>query len=365
EPIDLVEEVLRLEGYDSIPAELPKAPAGRGLTREQRLRRRLGRAVADAGWVELSSYPFISPADLDALQLPADDPRRDALALANPVSEHDSHLRTTLLPALLAALARNVGRGEPDVGLYEIGAAYLPAAERPVAPRVPATARPSEDELAALEAALPAQPLRFAAAVTGRRELAGHWGPGRAADWSDVVELARLACRTLGAPPPVVTAATGAPFHPGRCAQIAVGGVVVGRAGELHPRAIAATGVPARTCVVELDLAPVFAAAVDVVPAPALSLYPAATVDLALVVPAGTAAATVEEALRSGAGRLLEDVRLFDVYRGAQVAPDHVSLAYTLTLRDTERTLTDDDVLVARTAALAAAAAATGAALRS
>lgn len=363
-PIDLVEEVLRLEGYDSIPSQLPTAPAGRGLTRDQRLRRRLGRAIADAGYVEVSSYPFMSPAALDALQLDAGDPRREALALANPISDHDSHLRTTLLPALLDAVARNVGRGRPDVGLYEVGAAYLPGTERPAAPRVSAAGRPTDAELAALEAALPAQPLRFAAAVTGQRELAGHWGPGRAADWSDAVELARTVCRAVGAPAPTLTAAALAPFHPGRCAQIEVGGIVIGHAGELHPRAVEATGVPARTCVLEIDLAPVFAAAVDVVPGPVLSTYPAATVDVALVVAAGTAAAEVEAALRAGAGGLLEDIRLFDVYRGAQVGDGRVSLAYALSLRAPDRTLTDDEVLAVRDAAVAAAAARTGASLR-
>lgn len=363
-PIDLVEEVLRLEGFDSIPSVLPLAPAGRGLTRDQRLRRRLGRVVADAGYVEVSSYPFMSPADLDALQLVADDPRRDSLALANPVSDHDSHLRTTLLPALLTALARNVGRGQGDVGVFEIGAAYLPGADRPAAPRVSAAHRPSDADLAALQAALPDQPLRFAAAVTGRRELPGHWGPGREADWSDVVELARTVCRAVGAPPPIVVAAAMEPFHPGRCARIEIGGTAVGFTGELHPRVVAAMGLPARTCALELDLLPVFAAAIDVVPAPEISIYPAASVDIALVVDARTPAADVEAALRAGAGPLLEGIRLFDIYRGAQVSSGQRSLGYSLRFRAPDRTLTDEDVLAARDAALAAAAQRTGSVLR-
>ena len=363
--VDLVEEVLRLEGLDSIPSILPTAPAGRGLTRDQRLRRRLGRAIAAAGYVEVSSYPFMSPTDIDALGLPADDARRNALALANPVSERDSHLRTTLLPGLLAALARNVGRGTLDVSLYEIGAAYLPGAQRPAAPRVSAAWRPSDSELAALQAALPDQPVRFAGAVTGQRELAGHWGPGRAADWSDVVELARTVCRAVGAPLATITAAHVAPFHPGRCAEIAIGSTVVGYAGELHPRSVAAFGVPARTCIVEIDLAPVFAAALDVVPASEISMYPAASVDVALVVDVGTPAADVGAALREGAGALLEDIRLFDVYRGVQLPQGQVSLAYSLQFRAPDRTLTDAELLVARDAAVEAARRATGAAMRS
>ncbi|MEO6713328.1 MAG: phenylalanine--tRNA ligase subunit beta [Mycobacteriales bacterium] len=364
DPIDLVEEVLRLEGYDSIPSELPTAPAGRGLTRDQRLLRRLGRAIADAGYVEVSSYPFVSLADLDALQLAADDPRRTALALANPVSDHDSHLRTTLLPALLSALVRNVSRGQVDVGLFELGAVYLPGTDRPAAPRTSAAGRPSDAELAALDAALPAQPVRFAAAVTGDRERSGHWGRGRAADWSDVVELGRLVCRAVGARSPVVRAAAGAPFHPGRCAEFLIDGVVIGHAGELHPRVVAATGVPVRTSVIEFDLAPVLATAVDVVPGPELSTYPAATVDVALVVDVATPAAEVESALRLGAGALLEDVRLFDVYRGAQVGEARVSLAYTLTMRAVDHTLTDEEVRAITRAAVSAAGEKVGAVLR-
>ncbi|HZG93790.1 MAG TPA: phenylalanine--tRNA ligase subunit beta [Mycobacteriales bacterium] len=363
-PADLIEEVVRLEGYDTVPSILPVAPAGRGLTREQRLRRRLGRAVAAAGHHEVTSYPFLSPAVFDALQLDAADPRRAALAVANPVSEHESHLRTTLLPGLLASLARNVSRGQQDVAVYETGAVYLPRPGSGRAPRVRADRRPDDATLAELDAALPAQPLRIAIAMCGRREPAGHWGPGRPVAWADAVQVARDVCESLGAPAPAVTAAAAMPFHPGRCAAIAVDGVEAGHAGELHPRVVAALGLPPRTCAMELDLTPVLAAAVDVVAAPAISGYPPATVDVALLVGAQTPAAEVEAALRAGAGELLEECRLFDVYAGTQVGAGRRSLAFTLRFRAADRTLTDDEVLRFRDAAVQSAAGRTGAELR-
>ncbi|HEY9378962.1 MAG TPA: phenylalanine--tRNA ligase subunit beta, partial [Jiangellaceae bacterium] len=134
EPFDLVEEVARLRGYDAIPSVLPVAPPGRGITFTQRLRRRIERAIASAGYVEAPSYPFIGPRDFEALGLAADDPRRQALRLANPLSDAEPLLRTTLLPGLLTTLKRNVGRGFTDVALFESGLVFRPGAGPLAAP---------------------------------------------------------------------------------------------------------------------------------------------------------------------------------------------------------------------------------------
>ncbi|RIQ13210.1 phenylalanine--tRNA ligase subunit beta, partial [Jiangella rhizosphaerae] len=161
DPYDLVEEVARLHGYDAVPSVLPVAPAGRGITPSQRLRRRVERAVAAAGYVEAPSYPFVGEADFDALGFPDDDARRVALRLANPISEEQPLLRTTLLPGLLATLRRNVGRGATDVAVYEAGLVFRPEpGALPVPPRLPVDRRPTDDELAALLGAVPAQPRR-------------------------------------------------------------------------------------------------------------------------------------------------------------------------------------------------------------
>jgi phenylalanyl-tRNA synthetase beta chain len=367
DPFDLVEEVARLAGYDRIPSVLPVPPLSGGLTEAQRARRRVARALADAGYVEAPGYPFIGTSDLDALGLAADDPRRRTLRLANPISDEQPDLRTTLLPGLLSALRRNVARGNTQVALFETGLVYRiddrdNGIVRP--PRLPVDRRPTDDELAALDAALPRQPRRLAVALAGDREQSGWWGAGRPVEWGDAVEAARIVAREVGVVLDVA-ADDHAPWHPGRCAVLRIDGVVVGHAGELHPRVVEAFGLPPRTAAAELDLDVVVSAAAGLAIAPTLSTYPLATSDVALVVATDVAAADVEAALREGAGELLESLRLFDVYVGAGVAEGSRSLAYRLSLRASDRTLAADEVNTIRDAAVAEAGRRLGAVLRS
>ncbi|HET9900061.1 MAG TPA: phenylalanine--tRNA ligase subunit beta [Actinomycetes bacterium] len=369
DPADLVEEVLRLEGYDSIPSTLPVAPVGRGYTREQRLRRVVGRALAGAGFAETPSHPFVGRAAWDALGIDASDARRHTVHVVNPMSDEEPELRTTLLPGVLRTLQRNVSRGFPDLALFEAGVVFLPReGQSPAAPRVTVDRRPDPEQLAALDAALPDQPWHVAVALCGAWQQPGWWGPARAVSWADAVEAVRTIGRSVGVALQI-RADDLAPWHPGRCAAILLPGSdrVIGHAGELHPRVIAALGLPARTCAAEVDLSAILvaAAAEDVDGAPLVSPYPLAKEDVALVVDATTPAAEVEAALRDGAGELLESLRLFDVYAGAQVPPGHRSLAYALRFRAPDRTLTLDEVSAARDEAVAEAGRRTGAVLRS
>jgi phenylalanyl-tRNA synthetase beta chain len=375
-PSDLAEEVIRLEGYENVPARMPRAPAGHGLTAQQRIRRLAGRSLAEAGYVEVLSQPFAATADFDRLQLPADDARRTALRLANPLSEDEPLLRTTLLPGLLRVLARNVGRGFADVGLYEMGTVFRPRPGSPgIAPILPVDRGPTAAELASLEAGLPAQPLRLGVVLAGDRELPGWWGGGRPAGWQDAIEAVREVLR-LTRVPFRVTADQHAPWHPGRCAAILITDEqgaerLAGHAGELHPRVVEAFRLPGRTCAAEIDLSVIetAAAALGPVEAPVISPYPVATQDVALVVAASVPAAEVEAALSAGAaaagdGSLLEEVALFDVYTGEQAGEGNKSLAYTLRFRAPDRTLTDEEVTAARDAAVAEAGRRVGAVLR-
>jgi phenylalanyl-tRNA synthetase beta chain len=361
QPADLVEEVVRLDGYETVPSVLPVAPPGNGLTAAQRRRRTVGRALAEAGYVEVLSYPFIGPAALDALGLPEGDPRRDALRLANPLSDEEPLLRTTLLPPLLATLRRNIGRGMRDVALYEMGLVFRPSPVRTAPPLMGVAARPSDEDLAASEAVVPAQPWHLAAVLAGEVEPAGWWGAGRAASWADAVQAARIAADAAGVRAEV-RAASVPPWHPGRCAEIVVDGRVVGHAGELHPSVCAALDLPRRTAAMELtlDALPL----PGVVPAPAFSTYPPALIDVALVVDATTPAAEVRRALVDGAGPLLETVRLFDVYASGTLGAGRKSLAYKLTFRAPDRTLTVAEAVAARDAAVGVAGDRLGASLR-
>jgi len=373
DPADLAEEVIRLEGYTNVPVRMPRALAGHGLTERQRLIRAIGRTLGDAGFVEVPSDPFAPATEADSLMLPPEDPRRPAVRVANPLSDDQPNLRTTLLPGLFRVLLRNIGRGFPDIALFETGVVFQPRPGAPGAAPILATDRgPTVEELAALEAALPDQPVLVAGVLAGDRELPGWWGQGRAANWADAIEAARLA-GAVGHLTFEVRAAQEPPWHPGRCAALYVHAVtadgtgqdhkwLAGHAGELHPRVIAAYGLPPRTCAFELDFAVLAtASAAAVVNGPSLSPYPPATQDVALVVAAEVPAASVTAALRDGAGDLLEDVRLFDVYTGAQLGDGRKSLAYTLRFRAPDRTLTAAEVTAARDAAVGEAGRRTGA----
>ncbi|MEU2717436.1 phenylalanine--tRNA ligase subunit beta [Streptomyces sp. NPDC007205] len=369
DPNDLAEEVIRLEGYENLPSTLPKLPSGRGLTHRQRLHRRVGRALAGAGYVEAPNYPFVSEQVFDQLGLESDDPARRVVRLVNPLSDEEPALRTTLLPGLLGALRRNDGRGSHDLALFETGLVFHPAQEQRVAGHLPADRRPTDDEIAALNAALPEQPRHVAVVLTGAREQAGWWGKGRPAGWADAVEAARVVAREAGAEL-VVRKGRYGPWHPGRCADLVVRAdgteKVVGHAGELHPRVLKALGLPERTCAMELDLDALEAVADGVPQAPGISTFPVATQDVALVVDLPVPAAEVEAALREGAGELLESIRLFDVYENAeQLGDGRKSLAYALRFRAGDRTLTVDEASAARDAAVALAGERTGAVLRS
>jgi phenylalanyl-tRNA synthetase beta chain len=376
DPADLAEEVIRLEGYENIPAAMPRAVAGRGLTPRQRLRRSIGRTLAEAGYVEVLSMPFVPRTDADALGLPAEDMRRTAVTIANPLSDDEPLLRTTLLPGLFRVLGRNVGRGFTDCALFEIGLVFRPRPGAPgTAPILTVDRGPTPAELGTLESALPDQPLRLAAVLTGAVEQDGWWGRGRPGVWADAVEAARAVGRECRVELDV-RADKHAPWHPGRCAAVYVrvgsgedGARVwlAGHAGELHPRVIKAFGLPERTGAMELDLSVLFAAAEAAGPAqgPVLSSYPLATQDVALVVSAEVPASLVTAALREGAGQLLEDLRLFDVYTGAQVGDGRKSLAYSLRFRAPDRTLTAAEASDARDGAVAEATRRTGAVLRS
>ncbi len=360
-PADLVEEVVRLAGYDKLPSVLPAAPAGSGLTGRQRLVRSVARTLADDGLVEVLSFPFVSAAQREL----AGGAGQRAVRLVNPISEDEPELRTSILPGLLATAVRNIGRGQRDLALFETGLVFWPrdGGDSGPPPTPGIDHRPSDEQVAALDASLPAQPRLLAAVLCGEREPGGWWGPGRPVTWADAVQVAQRAA-SCGRRTFDVRAADRAPWHPGRCAALLLDGEVIGHAGELHPRVVVELGLPERSCAVELDLdrlpAPGPAAA------PTISGYPPVLLDVALVVDDSVPAGDVERTLRAAAGPLLESLRLFDRYADSErLGPGVRSLAFALRLRAPDRTLTLEEATAARDAAVAAAEQAHGARLRS
>ncbi|MGV9672363.1 MULTISPECIES: phenylalanine--tRNA ligase subunit beta [unclassified Gordonia (in: high G+C Gram-positive bacteria)] len=359
---DLVEEVLRLQGLEDIPAIPPRAPAaGTGLTPQQQRRRSIGRTLALDGYVEVLPYPFMPAGVFDVWDLPADDERRKTVKVLNPLEADRPELNTTLLPGLLEMAGRNIARGQRDLALFTVGQVVIAGDHVAPVGALDVTRRPTEEEIAALDASLPLQPLHVAAVLVGQRDPAGPWGPGRPADYLDAFEAARAVGRAAGVTVDL-SAADERPWHPGRCARLTVDGVTVGFAGELHPAVLERSGLPKRTCAVEVD---VDALPLGVVlPAPRVSVFPAVLQDVAVVVAADVPAGVVAEALRSGAGDLLESIELFDVFTGSQVGEGHKSLTFALRFRAQDRTLTEDEANAAKLAAVENAGDQVGARLR-
>lgn len=343
---DLVEEILRLEGLEDIPAVLPTPRGGRGLSPRQKQRRWVGHALAYNGYSEVLADPFMQSDQLDRWGLAADDKRRRTVTVRNPLESERGVYATTLLPALLDAARRNVARGRTDLQLFAVQQVAFRRAERTPKPTV--TARPTEDEVRRVMDSLPEQPLHAATVGLGETEATGPWGQGRGYSWADAIESAQLVARTIGVPLEIENAAV-APWHPGRCARLRVAGQTVGFAGELHPKVLADAGLPERVCAMEVDLTAL--PEHGKLPAPVLSSYPPLHQDLALIVDATVSAADVRGVIIEGAGELLEDAELFDVFRGEQLGEGKKSLAFQLRFRASDRTLTDEEASEARLAA--------------
>lgn len=353
---DLTEEIARLVGYDKIPARLPTAPPGRGLTRVQQQRRRLIQALADAGLTEVLSYPFASSRDNGVFGAPEPGTAQQAIRLANPISEDQGFLRTSVLPGLIETARRNHSRGFRDLALFEAGLVFHPAGTLGTDSIPPLGVRPSDEVLDALYEGLPEQPLHIGAVLTGNDAPGGAGHSPRPWDWADALDVARLMGGVLGVEILAVQGSHQA-FHPGRTAVLSLrSGETVGYAGELHPKLLAELDMPARSVALEVNAELLFSAAADVIVARHISTFPMATQDVALVVPANIPAETVLETLREGAGDLLEDVSLFDVYTGQGIEPGTKSLAFGLRFRAPDRTLTADEASQAREAAVRLAA---------
>ncbi|OFT56143.1 phenylalanine--tRNA ligase subunit beta [Brachybacterium sp. HMSC06H03] len=365
---DLVEEIARLVGYAEIPSVLPTAPGGRGLTVAQRGRRAARRALAEAGLVEVNSAPFVAGSVHDRLRYGTDDARREAVRILNPLSEDEPLLRTELLQSLLPTARRNLGRGEESVAIFQRGSVFLASGGQGAAPVPAAAQRPSEQELEAILAALPAQTGALAAVVGGASGPDSWQGEPAPWGWTDALDLARRAAAAVGAELEV-RQTEHAPFHPGRAAELRVHTAdgdsrVVGAAGELHPAVLKEFDLPARSAAFELDLEAVIAAAPSVVRAVPVPTYPPAKEDFAFVVEESVPASAVEAAIVVGAGDLAERVHLFDVFTGEQIGEGKKSLAFAIRLRSVEGTLTAEQIGETRRRIIAAVQSAVGGVLR-
>ncbi len=359
----LAEEVARIIGYDRIPAVLPVAPPGRGLTREQRLRRSVAQTLAANGLTEVLAYPFVASAGNDTFGAAAGPV--PAIKLANPLDGDAAFLRTSLIPGLMGVAHRNLSRGLVDLGIYELGSVFRPVAGRHYGsgPLPSGIVRPGDGELAELLDSIPPQPLHVGALFVG---VAIHKQPGQAAvqrALTDALDAARQISLAVHATLSIRRGSHQA-LHPGRTAELFVGGRSVGFAGEVLPALAEEYDLPRVTAVLELDLGLLIELAPREVSPTAIATLPAATQDLSLVVPIDVAAADVLSAVVDGAGELLEDARLVDDYRGSGIPDGSRSLTFALRFRGADRTLTAVEASDAKLAGAALAGERFGATVR-
>ena len=354
---DLVEEVARMIGYERIPSTLPTGKSGAGLSPMQYRKRAVGVFLASNGFSEVYNSPFVNPDFVAQLGFVGD--RAKSFKLANPMSEEFPDLRTHLLPGLLLTAVRNQGRGAKDIAIFEIGSVFRNTVKLTGPGEVGTDKTPENKTKELIYNSVPNQPLHIGAVIAGKLGSDNWAGKGASFAWIDAISYARKIVETTGNISTSV-ASDFAPWHPGRCAELQVDGKPVAHAGELHPRVIAALGLPERSCAFVVVLSALeFNSATK---SSALATMPPAIQDISLVVDGSVTAASVEAALISGAGDLLESISLFDRYE--KLGDGKVSLAFTLVFRAIDRTLTADEVSQYREAAAAAAAKACGAVVR-
>jgi len=356
---DLIEEVARVAGYDRIPATLPIAPPGRGLSDAQRLRRAVSASLAGAGLVEVLSYPFTAETDAERWT-----PGRPAIRLANALDGALPCLRTSLWPGLIQAARRNLSRGLTELAIFEVGRVFLPEPGRQYgSDALPVgDARPDEATLQALYEAVPPQPWSLGCLFLGDAVTKQPGATAVPSGIADAVSTARHLAAALGVRLEI-SQGTHSSLHPGRTAVLSIDGQPIGLAGELLPSLAAELDLPRVVAVLELDLDALIAAVRQAEPVPIAAL-PAATQDVSLVVPAETVVGELLAAFTAGAGALLEEAHLVDDYRGSGVPEGSKSLTFALRFRAADRTLTQAEATEAKLAGVAAVAGPFAATLR-
>jgi phenylalanyl-tRNA synthetase beta chain len=352
--VDLIEEVGRVHGLDEhLPSTLP-AVAGRvgGLSREQRLRRRAEDTMRDLGFDEVVGWSFTDPGQPERLRVPVDDERAAGVVLANPLSEDQSVMRTTVLGSLLDVAQRNLARGADAVALFESGRVYLSTGPTGLERDISTRLRPIGTLGGRFPGAREApdrEPHRIGCLAVGSLTARSWRGGGEPADFFALKGVVEALAGQLGT---AIACEPGEqPFlHPGRSATVSVAGTAAGWIGELHPLVGRAWDIESAAGF-EVDLAVLIdAASAGEEAYEDVTTFPAVYQDLAVVVPAGLPAAELRQAVLSSGGELLNAADVFDLYEGEQVGEGRKSLALRLEFRASDRTLTDEEVSERRTA---------------
>jgi len=354
---DFTEEVARMVGFDKIPSILPPRPKHASLTHSQKRRRAVSMMLASRGLAEVQTFPFTNQETIDALGFLGE--RASTYRIANPMSEEFPLLRVHMVPGLLEVAQRNISRGARDFAIFEMGSIFR-GVQKLVPMISPALGhKPGPEEIASIYASLPPQAFHVAGLLVGKVENEDWQGKPRSYTWQDAIAFAQEVLQLCNHSWTIKRSDI-APWHPGRCAELLIDGKPVAHAGELHPRIVEMYGLPERSSA--------FAVALNALPDSPLvrpstvGTMPAALQDVALIIDASVSALDVEEALRAGAGELLESISLFDRYD--KIGDGKISLAFSLVFRAADRTLTGAEVSALRDSAVKSAEKATGAVLR-
>ncbi|MBQ5316921.1 MAG: phenylalanine--tRNA ligase subunit beta [Oscillospiraceae bacterium] len=322
---DIAEEVARLYGYNNIPQTIIRGTASGELTPVQRFSRKLSQTAVSLGAYEICTFSFVSPKSFDKIALPAGSKLRKTVEITNPLGEDTSVMRTTLLPSMCEVLARNYKNGNAEAFLYEIGNEYIPNGGE-----------------------LPDEPARIVFGAYGDR-YDFYYIKGAVERLFDVLGIDGAEYEPCTGDDDVFDEAHA--FHPGRCAVILIGGKKVGIMGELHPDVLENYEIGTKAYAVKLNVPDLFDAHADRTYTP-LSRFPSMARDLAVVCDDEIPVAHLEKAIAEGVGRILESVKLFDVYKGAQIESGKKSVAFSIVMRSDEATLTDEQADAAMKKAL-------------
>lgn len=309
---DIAEEVLRFHGYDKMPMTLLRGDttAG-GRTLRQALSLKAKNILVGAGAYEILTYSFTSPKSLDMLKIPEDSDLRNVIKITNPLGEENSIMRRTTVGSMLEILANNYNNRNEQAKLFEIGKIFNPV----------------EGE------SLADEPEKLTIGMYG------------GVDYFDLKGIVEVLADAIGIKDIKFAAETENPtFHPGRTAKVIIGGKDAGIMGEIHPDVLKNYEIPVKAYVAEIDLDAIIENAdteKSFIPMPK---FPAVTRDIAMLVSDDVQVADIEDVIRGAAGKMLEELKLFDVYKGSQIAADKKSVAYSLTLRSAEKTLGEDEV---------------------
>jgi len=329
---DVAEEVGRSYGYNEIPTTAFKTSTQGGYSPVMLMENKAGELCRSLGYSEIITYSFVSPTIFDQIRLPADSSLRNTLKIQNPLGEDTSVMRTIVLPSMLDILARNSAYHNKRAKLYELAKVYLPADGQQ----------------------LPAEPKML---------MLGTYGAGESF-FSLKGELDAI-LGGLRLPKATYTAETGNPsYHPGRCAKVCIGGVTLGYMGQVHPLVAKNYGIDSEVFCAEINFTALFDLRLPDPTYTPLPKYPTVTRDLSFVCDEAVTVAEAEDVITAAAGKLLRQVRLFDIYRGTGIPENKKSLAFNLELRADDRTLTDSDSEQVIEKVLAALAEKLGATLR-